>query len=107
MTYPTHLIPTTVVGSYPQPDWLVDRDALAHHPPHPAPVRRIGAVMSGPRAPRSFGIGPSARASANGRSIAVLILLACLLAGCAQRDSGSEKDRPGGFYGGVSGGKGL
>src|SRR5437868_15320821 len=31
MTYPTHLIPTTVVGSYPQPDWLVDRSALAHH----------------------------------------------------------------------------
>lgn len=28
MPYPTHLIPTTVVGSYPQPDWLVDRDAL-------------------------------------------------------------------------------
>ena len=25
MTYPSHLIPTTVVGSYPQPDWLVDR----------------------------------------------------------------------------------
>src|SRR5438876_5477097 len=31
MTYPTHLIPTTVVGSYPQPDWLVDRSALEHH----------------------------------------------------------------------------
>ncbi|HEX3862895.1 MAG TPA: 5-methyltetrahydropteroyltriglutamate--homocysteine methyltransferase [Stellaceae bacterium] len=31
MTYPTHLIPTTVVGSYPQPDWLVDRSTLAHH----------------------------------------------------------------------------
>src|SRR5712692_8615731 len=31
MTYPTHLIPTTVVGSYPQPDWLVDRSALAQH----------------------------------------------------------------------------
>jgi 5-methyltetrahydropteroyltriglutamate--homocysteine methyltransferase len=31
MTYPTHLIPTTVVGSYPQPDWLVDRSLLAHH----------------------------------------------------------------------------
>ena len=31
MPYPTHLIPTTVVGSYPQPDWLVDRGALAHH----------------------------------------------------------------------------
>lgn len=28
MPYPTHLIPTTVVGSYPQPLWLVDRDAL-------------------------------------------------------------------------------
>ena len=23
-----HLLPTTVVGSYPQPDWLVDRDLL-------------------------------------------------------------------------------
>jgi len=31
MTYPTHLIPTTVVGSYPQPDWLIDRAALEHH----------------------------------------------------------------------------
>jgi 5-methyltetrahydropteroyltriglutamate--homocysteine methyltransferase len=31
MTYPTHLIPTTVVGSYPQPEWLVDRGALAQH----------------------------------------------------------------------------
>jgi 5-methyltetrahydropteroyltriglutamate--homocysteine methyltransferase len=28
MAYPHHLIPTTVVGSYPQPEWLVDRDAL-------------------------------------------------------------------------------
>ena len=31
MTYPSHLIPTTVVGSYPQPDWLVDRARLEHH----------------------------------------------------------------------------
>src|SRR5437763_10227421 len=31
MTYPTHPIPTTVVGSYPQPDWLVDRSVLEHH----------------------------------------------------------------------------
>ncbi|HEX3538392.1 MAG TPA: 5-methyltetrahydropteroyltriglutamate--homocysteine methyltransferase [Stellaceae bacterium] len=31
MTYPTHPIPTTVVGSYPQPDWLVDRSLLEHH----------------------------------------------------------------------------
>ena len=28
MSYPTHLIPTTVVGSYPQPAWLVDHEAL-------------------------------------------------------------------------------
>ncbi len=31
MTYPTHPIPTTVVGSYPQPEWLIDRGALEHH----------------------------------------------------------------------------
>ena len=31
MTYPTHLIPTTVVGSYPQPEWLIDRARLEHH----------------------------------------------------------------------------
>ncbi len=31
MTYPTHLLPTTVVGSYPQPDWLVDRAGLHAH----------------------------------------------------------------------------
>ncbi|MBV9252463.1 MAG: 5-methyltetrahydropteroyltriglutamate--homocysteine methyltransferase, partial [Acetobacteraceae bacterium] len=31
MTYPTHLLPTTVVGSYPQPDWLVDRQTLRKH----------------------------------------------------------------------------
>src|ERR1700723_3146556 len=31
MSYPTHLIPTTVVGSYPQPDWLIDRAALEKH----------------------------------------------------------------------------
>jgi 5-methyltetrahydropteroyltriglutamate--homocysteine methyltransferase len=31
MPYPIHLLPTTVVGSYPQPDWLVDRAALHQH----------------------------------------------------------------------------
>jgi 5-methyltetrahydropteroyltriglutamate--homocysteine methyltransferase len=31
MAYPDMLVPTTVVGSYPQPDWLVDRAALEHH----------------------------------------------------------------------------
>jgi 5-methyltetrahydropteroyltriglutamate--homocysteine methyltransferase len=33
MSYPTHLIPTTVVGSYPQPDWLVDRERLRNKVP--------------------------------------------------------------------------
>jgi 5-methyltetrahydropteroyltriglutamate--homocysteine methyltransferase len=31
MPYPTHLLPTTVVGSYPQPDWLVNREKLHQH----------------------------------------------------------------------------
>ncbi|HTZ37153.1 MAG TPA: 5-methyltetrahydropteroyltriglutamate--homocysteine methyltransferase [Stellaceae bacterium] len=31
MPYPAHLIPTTVVGSYPQPEWLIDRAALEKH----------------------------------------------------------------------------
>ena len=29
MPLPTHLLPTTVVGSYPQPDWLLDRQMLS------------------------------------------------------------------------------
>jgi 5-methyltetrahydropteroyltriglutamate--homocysteine methyltransferase len=29
MALPTHLLPTTVVGSYPQPDWLVNRQMLS------------------------------------------------------------------------------
>ncbi|HTO59899.1 MAG TPA: uroporphyrinogen decarboxylase family protein [Bradyrhizobium sp.] len=33
MTKPTHLLPTTVVGSYPQPDWLVDRTMLSKSVP--------------------------------------------------------------------------
>ena len=31
MPYPTHLLPTTVVGSYPQPSWLVDAAVLKEH----------------------------------------------------------------------------
>ena len=30
---PQHLLPTTVVGSYPQPDWLVNREMLSHSVP--------------------------------------------------------------------------
>jgi len=31
MPYPTRLLPTTVVGSYPQPAWLVDGEVLKQH----------------------------------------------------------------------------
>jgi hypothetical protein len=42
------------------------------------------------------------------RSAVILVLLACLVvASCAQRDGSAEKDRPGGFYGGISGGNGM
>src|ERR1700739_4465800 len=30
---PTHLLPTAVVGSYPQPEWLVDRAMLSKSVP--------------------------------------------------------------------------
>ncbi len=33
MKPPTHLLPTTVVGSYPQPEWLVDRAMLSKSVP--------------------------------------------------------------------------
>jgi len=33
MPVPTHLLPTTVVGSYPQPEWLVDRAMLSKSVP--------------------------------------------------------------------------
>src|SRR3984893_7980534 len=33
MNMPTHLLPTTVVGSYPQPEWLVDRAMLSKSVP--------------------------------------------------------------------------
>jgi 5-methyltetrahydropteroyltriglutamate--homocysteine methyltransferase len=31
MSAPPTLLPTTVVGSYPQPDWLIDRERLNHN----------------------------------------------------------------------------
>ena len=33
MPQPNHVLPTTVVGSYPQPDWLVDREMLSKSVP--------------------------------------------------------------------------
>src|SRR5260370_37443620 len=44
------LLPTTVVGSYPQPDWLIDRDKLTHLPP----VRiRAQELWRGAQTPRA------------------------------------------------------
>ena len=41
---PQHVLPTTVVGSYPQPDWLVDRALLAKG----VPRVRLAAMWRGP-----------------------------------------------------------
>jgi 5-methyltetrahydropteroyltriglutamate--homocysteine methyltransferase len=38
------LLPTTVVGSYPQPDWLIDRDKLTHLPPVRVPAAELWRV---------------------------------------------------------------
>ena len=39
-----HLLPTTVVGSYPQPDWLVDRQKLLSRMPPRIRMRDIWRV---------------------------------------------------------------
>jgi len=41
---PLPLFPTTLVGSYPQPDWLIDRDQLAHTPPARVRARELWRV---------------------------------------------------------------
>jgi 5-methyltetrahydropteroyltriglutamate--homocysteine methyltransferase len=38
------LLPTTVVGSYPQPDWLIDRDMLMTHGPPRVRMREIWRI---------------------------------------------------------------
>ena len=38
------LLPTTVVGSYPQPDWLIDREKLAGHAPPRVRARELWRV---------------------------------------------------------------
>ncbi|HET7500596.1 MAG TPA: hypothetical protein VFK02_06315, partial [Kofleriaceae bacterium] len=42
MTLP--LLPTTVVGSYPQPDWLIDRDVLLSNTPPRVRMREVWRV---------------------------------------------------------------
>jgi 5-methyltetrahydropteroyltriglutamate--homocysteine methyltransferase len=39
------LLPTTVVGSYPQPDWLIDRDKLTHQGPVRIRARELWRVL--------------------------------------------------------------
>ena len=41
------LLPTTVVGSYPQPDWLIDRTRLGRPPAAPRPRARALARRRG------------------------------------------------------------
>jgi 5-methyltetrahydropteroyltriglutamate--homocysteine methyltransferase len=38
------LLPTTVVGSYPQPDWLIDRESLAKRPPPRVRAREVWRI---------------------------------------------------------------
>ena len=38
------ILPTTLVGSYPQPDWLIDREALASHVPARVRARDLWRV---------------------------------------------------------------
>jgi 5-methyltetrahydropteroyltriglutamate--homocysteine methyltransferase len=44
MPAPLPLLPTTVVGSLPQPDWLIDRDRLAHVTPPRVRARELWRV---------------------------------------------------------------
>jgi 5-methyltetrahydropteroyltriglutamate--homocysteine methyltransferase len=39
-----HVIPTSLVGSYPQPAWLIDREALHHHQPARVRARELWRV---------------------------------------------------------------
>jgi 5-methyltetrahydropteroyltriglutamate--homocysteine methyltransferase len=41
---PLPLFPTTLVGSYPQPEWLIDRDQLANTPPARVRARELWQV---------------------------------------------------------------
>ena len=41
------ILPTTLVGSYPQPDWLIDRGKLGKYVPQFAPRSFGGSTMNG------------------------------------------------------------
>ena len=42
----TKLLPTTLVGSYPQPDWLIDRPSLAANTPPRVRMRQLWRVAA-------------------------------------------------------------
>jgi 5-methyltetrahydropteroyltriglutamate--homocysteine methyltransferase len=46
MKTPAKLLPTTLVGSYPQPDWLLDRARLASHAPPRVREKELWRVSS-------------------------------------------------------------
>ena len=41
---PPPVLPTSLVGSYPQPDWLIDRDALRDRLPPRVRARELWRV---------------------------------------------------------------
>jgi 5-methyltetrahydropteroyltriglutamate--homocysteine methyltransferase len=41
------LLPTSLVGSYPQPDWLIDKERLADRFPPRVRARELWRVASG------------------------------------------------------------
>jgi methionine synthase II (cobalamin-independent) len=48
------LFPTTLVGSYPQPDWLIDRKRLAgRFPPREVAFGKLQAMVAGAKMVRA------------------------------------------------------
>ena len=62
------LLPTSLVGSYPQPDWLIDRDKLSKHVPRVRAARSVAgrAATSSKRHRTTPPCSPSATRSAPG-----------------------------------------
>ena len=55
------LLPTSLVGSYPQPDWLIDRERLAGRFPPRVRARELWRNRGGPLASRPPPADPESR----------------------------------------------
>lgn len=67
--------------------------------------RRQGAIFRLNERGSAMSTGTSLGRAGHRWCAVLLSLVACLMiAGCAQHDSSSDQERPGGFYGGVSAG---